>query len=105
MIFFKKEFEDRINFAVFPSIQGGPHNNAIAVIAVQLKEVNTPAFVSHAKQIVANAQALLTKREKRGASLSESKCRLGRGYRSRKLPSPAENPLSSWRMVGKKPEL
>jgi glycine hydroxymethyltransferase len=27
IIFFKKEYEEKINFAVFPSIQGGPHNN------------------------------------------------------------------------------
>lgn len=33
MIFFRKEFEDRINFAVFPSLQGGPHNHQIAAIA------------------------------------------------------------------------
>lgn len=32
-------FEDRINFAVFPSLQGGPHNHAIAAVAVALKQV------------------------------------------------------------------
>lgn len=31
--------EERINFAVFPSLQGGPHNHAIAAVAVALKQV------------------------------------------------------------------
>ncbi|CAO2582044.1 Serine hydroxymethyltransferase, mitochondrial, partial [Lemmus lemmus] len=39
-------FEDRINFAVFPSLQGGPHNHAIAAVAVALKQVGEPSFVS-----------------------------------------------------------
>jgi glycine hydroxymethyltransferase len=38
-------FEDRINFAVFPSLQGGPHNHAIAAVAVALKQVGELAFV------------------------------------------------------------
>lgn len=33
------DLEDRINFAVFPSLQGGPHNHAIAAVAVALKQV------------------------------------------------------------------
>jgi glycine hydroxymethyltransferase len=33
------DLEERINFAVFPSLQGGPHNNTIAALAVSLKEV------------------------------------------------------------------
>jgi glycine hydroxymethyltransferase len=58
LIFFRKEFEERVNFAVFPSIQGGPHNNVISAIAVQLKEVATPEFKTYAKQIVANCKTL-----------------------------------------------
>jgi len=50
--------EEAINFSVFPSIQGGPHNNSIAAIAVQLREVNTPEFHAYARQIIANARAL-----------------------------------------------
>lgn len=38
-------FEDRINFAVFPSLQGGPHNHAIAAVAVALKQVGEPITV------------------------------------------------------------
>lgn len=33
------DLEDRINFAVFPSLQGGPHNHTIAAVAVALKQV------------------------------------------------------------------
>jgi glycine hydroxymethyltransferase len=39
MIFYRKKFEEAINFAVFPMLQGCPHNTNIAAIAVQLKEV------------------------------------------------------------------
>lgn len=38
-------FEDQINFAVFPSLQGGPHNHAIAAVAVALKQVGEPILV------------------------------------------------------------
>jgi len=70
MIFFRKgpmsdapdapqyDYEDKINFAVFPSLQGGPHNHQIAALATQLKEVNTPEFKAYAKQVKANAAAL-----------------------------------------------
>ncbi|CAA6667923.1 unnamed protein product [Spirodela intermedia] len=52
------DFEDKINFAVFPSLQGGPHNNTIAALAVALKQANTPGFKAYAKQVKANAAAL-----------------------------------------------
>jgi len=66
MIFFKKVnaegasngYEEAINQAVFPSLQGGPHNHQIAGLATQLKEVNTPEFKTYAKQVKANASAL-----------------------------------------------
>lgn len=38
------DYEDRINNAVFPGLQGGPHNHQIAAIAVAMKEATTPAF-------------------------------------------------------------
>ena len=34
LIFYRREYEDKINFAVFPQLQGGPHNNNVAAIAV-----------------------------------------------------------------------
>jgi glycine hydroxymethyltransferase len=52
------DYEDKINFAVFPSLQGGPHNHQIAALAVALKQVNTPEFKAYAKQVKANAVAI-----------------------------------------------
>jgi len=48
----------KIDRAVFPGLQGGPHDNTTAAIAVALKEAETPAFRTYAKQIVLNAKAL-----------------------------------------------
>ena len=58
MIFFRKRFEEAINFAVFPMLQGGPHNTNIAALAVQLKEVNSEDFKSYSRQIISNCRAL-----------------------------------------------
>ena len=52
------DYEDKINFSVFPSLQGGPHNHQIAGLATQLKEVATPEFKAYSKQVKANAAAL-----------------------------------------------
>ena len=49
---------NKINFAVFPSLQGGPHNNAIAGIATQLKQVQSNYFKDYAKQVINNSRAL-----------------------------------------------
>merc|ERR1719337_667568 len=54
MIFYKKEHEQQINSAVFPGLQGGPHNHAIGALAVALKQAMTPEFVDYQKQVVAN---------------------------------------------------
>lgn len=54
IIFFKKDargFEDKINNAVFPALQGGPHEHQIAGVAVQLREVQTPEFKQYVQQI------------------------------------------------------
>ena len=62
IIFFRKDekygFETKINNAVFPATQGGPHNNSIAALAVQLKEVCSPAWKVYAQQVVKNARCL-----------------------------------------------
>eukprot|EP00270_Netrium_digitus_P003658 TRINITY_DN14321_c0_g1_i2.p1 TRINITY_DN14321_c0_g1~~TRINITY_DN14321_c0_g1_i2.p1 ORF type:complete len:387 (-),score=90.33 TRINITY_DN14321_c0_g1_i2:244-1404(-) len=54
----KFDYEERINFAVFPSLQGGPHNHQIAALAVALKQAAHPAFKAYARQIKANARVL-----------------------------------------------
>jgi glycine hydroxymethyltransferase len=61
MIFFKKDLESAINQAVFPGLQGGPHNHTIAGLAVALKAATQPEFVEYQKQVIANAQALSNK--------------------------------------------
>lgn len=50
--------ESLINQAVFPGLQGGPHNHAIAGIAVALKQARTPEFRAYQAQVLANCQAL-----------------------------------------------
>jgi len=52
------DLESRINQAVFPSLQGGPHNHAIAGVAVALRQAMQPEFVEYQRQVVANAQAM-----------------------------------------------
>jgi glycine hydroxymethyltransferase len=58
LIFYKKQLKDVIDFAVFPSSQGGPHNNTIAAITVALEQVNTYDFKNYTKQVVSNAKTL-----------------------------------------------
>lgn len=48
----------RIDRAVFPGVQGGPHMNTIAAIAVALHEATTPAFKEYAQQTILNAKAM-----------------------------------------------
>jgi len=48
----------KINKAVFPGLQGGPHDNQTAAIAVALYEASQPSFKKYAQQIVKNSKAL-----------------------------------------------
>jgi len=63
IIFYKKELEQQINDAVFPGLQGGPHENQIAAVATQLLEVQTPEFKTYIKQVRQNAQRLAVELE------------------------------------------
>jgi len=63
MIFFKyqdkyPDIKERIDMAVFPALQGGPHNHQIGALAAQLLEVSTPEFKEYSQQVVKNARAL-----------------------------------------------
>ncbi len=58
MIMCKQKHAVAIDKAVFPGIQGGPHNHTTAAMAVAFKEALQPAFSEYAAQIVANASAL-----------------------------------------------
>jgi glycine hydroxymethyltransferase len=61
-----KDLSAKIDKAVFPGLQGGPHNNNIAAVAVALKEAMSPKFKSYAKQVMKNAKVLASELEKKG---------------------------------------
>merc|ERR1712226_391101 len=52
------DLEDKINAAVFPGLQGGPHNQSITALAVALKQAQSPEFHTYQEQVMKNAQAL-----------------------------------------------
>jgi len=62
----QRELDKKIDKAVFPGLQGGPHLNQIAAISVALKEANIPAFKKYAKQVVKNAKVLAEELAKLG---------------------------------------
>lgn len=63
------DIASEIDKAVFPGLQGGPHNNVIAAIGVALKEASTSQFRNYARQIVKNACALAEALKKLGLVL------------------------------------
>jgi len=65
----KKEYEKRINKAVFPGFQGGPLEHIIAAKAVAFKEAASEEFKNYQKQVVKNAQALAESLKKEGIRL------------------------------------
>ncbi|KAK7078699.1 Serine hydroxymethyltransferase, cytosolic [Halocaridina rubra] len=52
------DYEDKINQAVFPGLQGGPHNHQIAAVAVAMRQASLPSFKDYQQQVIKNAQAL-----------------------------------------------
>lgn len=59
MIFSRKgELSDKINSGVFPGVQGGPHNNQIAAVAVSLLEAKQPHFAAYINQVKRNARVI-----------------------------------------------
>ncbi len=69
MIMTTAEHAKAVDKAVFPGLQGGPHNHTTAAIAVALKEAAQPPFRDYAHAIVANAKALATELAARGFDL------------------------------------
>ncbi|ETV78495.1 hypothetical protein H257_08015 [Aphanomyces astaci] len=57
----KYDLQGKIDFSVFPGLQGGPHNHTISALATALKQANTPEFVAYQKQVLANSKALATR--------------------------------------------
>ena len=74
IIFSKKDerrIDRKIDKTILPGLQGGPHFNAIAAVAVALKEASTPAFRKYAAQVVKNAKALADELAKLGWRIVE----------------------------------
>jgi len=69
MLMSREEHAAALNKAVFPGLQGGPHNHTTAAIAVALKEAATDEFRAYAHQIVDNARALAGALTERGFDL------------------------------------
>ena len=69
MLMSKAEYAKAIDRAVFPGLQGGPHNHTTAAIAVALREAATAEFREYAAAIVANAAALADALLERGFDL------------------------------------
>jgi glycine hydroxymethyltransferase len=69
MIMTDAEHASPIDKAVFPGLQGGPHNHTTAGIAVALHEAAAPSFRAYAAQVVANAAALAVALRERGYDL------------------------------------
>lgn len=63
------DLASKIDKAVFPGLQGGPHDNQTAAIAVALYEASTHAFKDYAKQIVKNSNVLSEELKKHGLKL------------------------------------
>src|SRR6266567_484656 len=69
MLMSDAEHAKALDRAVFPGLQGGPHNHTTAAIAVALHEAAQPAFRDYAHQIVANAKRLADALSERGFEL------------------------------------
>lgn len=62
----KQSYSELIDKAVFPGLQGGPHNNQIAAVAIALKEADSADFRKYAKQVKKNASILVNELKKKG---------------------------------------
>ncbi len=69
MILCRQQHADAIDRAVFPALQGGPHNHTTAAIGVALKEAATEEFREYGRQVVRNAKALAGELLERGFRL------------------------------------
>jgi len=69
MILCKEKYAKAIDKAVFPGMQGGPHENVIAAKAIAFKEALQPEFKEYAKQIIKNAKVLSEELKKHGLKL------------------------------------
>merc|ERR1711974_515814 len=90
MIFFNytdqiPDIKERIDMAVFPALQGGPHNHQIGGLAVQLLEVVSPDFTEYSKQVVTNAKSLADAMKAKGHKLASDGTELSLSQHHRRL--------------------
>ncbi len=72
MIFYKldeRDFITKINMAVFPGLQGGPHNHTITALATALKQAASPDFVDYQRQVISNSKTFANALMERGYEL------------------------------------
>ena len=69
MLMCKEAHKKAIDRAIFPGLQGGPHNHTTLALAVALGEANTQVFKDYAHQIVANSKSLATAMLEKGFDL------------------------------------
>jgi glycine hydroxymethyltransferase len=69
LILCRKSFAKQIDRSVFPGLQGGPHMNTIAALAVALGKALEPDFAEYGAQVLRNAKALADALDVRGAQL------------------------------------
>lgn len=69
LILCRKPFAKAIDKAVFPGLQGGPHMNTIAGVAITLRKASTAEFRHYARQVLTNASALAEHLMSRGCEL------------------------------------
>lgn len=63
------DLENKINFSVFPGLQGGPHNHTISGLACALKQASSQEFKDYQSQVLKNSQALASGLQTRGFEL------------------------------------
>lgn len=64
-----EDLAKKINFNVFPGIQGGPLEHVIAAKAVSFKEALDPSYIDYQKQVIINAKALAEKLQSEGIDI------------------------------------
>jgi len=69
MVLCRKEHARKIDASVFPGLQGGPHMNAVAAIAVTLKFAAEPAFQTYARDVLTHARTLADRLIENGVTL------------------------------------
>lgn len=63
------EAEKTLNYAVFPGLQGGPHNGQVAAVACQMREVCSPEWKEYARGVLANTQVIAQQLLEKGQKL------------------------------------